>query len=224
MSLFHKRNIRHFLISIELDNLRNYAEIMEDQLQQQIDGFNEWYEQKTKGMTDEDKNEFGEHHSDDYHTLARINPTLFRSSTLLTIYTCLELNMKRSCLDLQKKLNITVNTLPKKHVKIHDSRDFLIKHDIVKERFFNESNEWNYIDKVYREIRNAFAHGQGEIYESKLAQVQEGIKNLKCSIDNETDEIKLQKDFCPEFIKTIELFFDNLFKEIDPSYFRIQRS
>jgi hypothetical protein len=222
MPLYRKRNIHHVIVSIELDDLKIYSEKMEEQLQHQVDGFNEWFEQQSEGMSDEDKNKFGEYYSDEYHTLARTNLTLFRSSTLLTIYTCLEKHLKRLCLNLQNKLNHSNNLLPKK-AYIHHCRDFLVKHSIVNENVFNESYEWNQINKVYREIRNAFAHNQGEIDEEMLAQIQEGIKNLKCSIDNQTDEVKLEKAFCFEFIQTIEAFFDSLFDNIDPTLFRTPR-
>ncbi|MEK3968392.1 MULTISPECIES: hypothetical protein [unclassified Paenibacillus] len=75
MPLYRKRNIHHVLVSIEFDDLRTYSERMEVQLQHQFDGFNQWIEQQSKGMSDEDKNEFGEHYSDEYHKLSRTNPT-----------------------------------------------------------------------------------------------------------------------------------------------------
>jgi len=219
MNHFTKRNIFQMHISFQLEDLYNYTEMMEEVLHKKVDDFNGWFETKAKGMSEEDINEMGEYYSDEYHSLARTNPTLFRSSSMISIYTCLEINFKQICQHIQRRINPSHKLLPRK-VYIHHCRDFLINHRIVEERFFKESIEWNLINSAYREIRNSFAHNQGRMKEQKYATIEDSIRLLQCSFEDGTNEVKLEKAFCFEFIQTIETFFETLFAEIDLSLFR----
>lgn len=157
---------------------------METVLQNQVDEFNEWYELQVKEVPVEVREEFGEFHSDEYHSLAQTDPTLFRSLTMLSIYTCLEKSLKKLCLLLQANLTPTEKLLPKK-IYLQDCRNFFINHTIVERRFFDESSDWFLLNSVYREIRNAFAHNQGQLEEDKHSKLKESIEKLSCSVDKD---------------------------------------
>lgn len=217
MTYFRKfANTHHALVSIGITELEEYTTRMEEELGSQVTSFNVWFEEQSKDMSEDDKNEFGDYYSDEYHTIASTNPTLFRSSTVITIFSFLERHMKRLCRYLERKLMLS-RSLPKK-AYIHHCRDYLI--DLANMRsFFDDSTEWELLNGIYREIRNAFAHNQGEVSEDKIAFIQEGLATLNGSVNN-IDEITLEKEFCFEFIRHVRDFFDSLFNNLNPDFFR----
>lgn len=203
------------LVTLEMETLKEYAQQKEDDLERHLKRFNEWYDEKTTGMSEEEQDEFGEFYSDEYQSLTRVYPDLFRSSTVITIFSVFEKNLKRVCKNVERKFN--VDKPLKKRPKISDCSTYIAKHADM-EHFFDSSNEWIRINGVYRQVRNAFAHNQGQLTDEEFELLFTELRGLHVEISQPLKDIHLEKDFCFMLNDDIINFFDSMVDNMPKSF------
>lgn len=81
----------------------------------------------------------------------------------------------------------------------------------------DSSPEWGKI-LAYNVIRNCIVHNSGQLNVERNSKGVERVRELSNNSShfeiNEKNEIKLNRDFSLEFLKTSELFLDKLYKPI----------
>lgn len=207
-------NFIQILINFDLNEVKEYALKMEEHLEEQIETFKKWFNEQTSGMSDEELNEFGEFYSDEYQNLAKSYPNLFRASTLITIYSIIEKNLKYICRHVEVKFD-TKRSL-KNRPYISDCSVYIGSNAGITS-FFENSIEWERINGVFKGVRNAFAHNQGVIDNTEFEKLLLSEKtNFAINLINH--DIFLEKECCFKLIDDALLFFESLVDSINTSY------
>jgi hypothetical protein len=139
-------------------------------------------------------------------------PNIMRTSLFLSCYAFLENHLLTMCKEIQrkKKLELAVDDL--NHKGIVKAQVYLKK--VVGLNFPDQSPEWNYIKKCNK-IRNCIVHN-GSLIDSNDKSLRNTIKSIHgIRIDNFflEEKIRLEKDFCFDFIKNMRTFLDHISKE-----------
>ncbi|WP_409174830.1 hypothetical protein [Brevibacillus fortis] len=210
-----RMNIYQLVINLGLNELEEYVTEIEDFLEQRLKSFDEWFEEKTKDFSEEDKDTYGEHLSDEYHKLADAFPTTFRSSMLLNIYSFIEKELNQLCFHYGNRKDIRIELNDLRDSGVIRASKYIDK--VVGINFPHELTEWKLISGVYRELRNSFAHNGGIIREQGIQKMKEKISDLPVSLNERHGELKLEKEFCYKFIKDARIFFNEFFLDVDQS-------
>lgn len=208
-SLFKRKNLRQILIDFSIVDFNNYVLKMEEFLEIEVDNFNENFDKRTEGWSEQDKNEYGEHISDEYWTLAETHPNFLRCSMFINIYSFFEKELKNLCKFNKKHVNNNQIPYPQKISAIAKSLIYLKQCYGVD--FSKEIKEWEKIDGVYRKIRNIIVHDGGEIEREKMDEITSLFEGMPIKISS-TGELLPQKELCFFFLKDITVFFNKLFE------------
>ncbi|EJR56562.1 hypothetical protein IIM_00494 [Bacillus cereus VD107] len=212
-SLFQQKNWHQVLIEFSIENLNSYVLKMEEFLEKELERFNEEFEKKTRGWNEEDKDEYGEHLSDEYWILAETHPNFLRSSMFVSIYSFFEKELKDLCKFYKKSKNNNQLSSPQKMSKI--AKALLCLGNCHNVSFSKEIKEWEKIDGVYREIRNIIAHDGGEIEINRLEEYTSLFEGIPMKIKSSTGELLPQAELCLSFLMDITNFFNKFFELID---------
>jgi len=212
-SLFLRKNLNQVLIEFSIENLNSYVLKIEEFLEKELEHFNEEFEKKTRGWDEEEKNEYGEHLSDEYWILAETHPNFLRSSMFVSIYSFFEKALKDLCEFSKKGKNNSQLSSSQKISKIAKNLLYLEKcHSI---NFSKEIKEWEKIDGIYRGIRNVIAHDGGEIEINRLEEYTSLFEGIPMKINSSTGELLPQAELCLSFLRDITKFFNKFFELID---------
>lgn len=203
-------------ISINLDNLSEYARTIEDLLNRKLKNFTSWVEKEASKLTAGQQEDFYEFYADDYNQLSGIFPNILRSSLFIMHYAFLENQLVNLCEYLYKQYNYPVRLSdkftdrPKKG--IFRAQSYLKK--IAKIDFPDQTASWDDIVS-YNHIRNFIIHNGGRLDKSRRAEKVESFIAARPSISlDHLKSIQFSKDFCPEVSNTLKSFFEDLFKTL----------
>jgi len=134
-------------------------------------------------------------------------PNLLRSSLFVTIYSMLENELNRLCYKLSKRDGLTVDDL--RGNGIIRASTFLIK--VCRVDFPEDSPEWKLL-RQYNQLRNDVVHNNGIVIGNHLDKAVKKIPGFDLGQGN---AIRLNREFCPEVLKTVREFFQKLSAALD---------
>jgi hypothetical protein len=215
LTIYKRVNLQQTLIDFTIENHREYVSKMEELLDLEIVRFNDGFEEETKDWDEDLKNEYGEHLSDEYWTLAETHPSLLRSSMLTSSYSLFEKALKDLAHFYEKKIikpsgydsTITTKSKISKYLKRIERRlgiDFSV-----------QIREWKLIEDYYRELRNTLVHDGGEVDVNGEPDKLKYLEVLKVEIKGPSNELVLQKELCINFLTVISTFFQEFFRLIE---------
>lgn len=110
----------------------------------------------------------------------------------------------------------------KKRPKITDCSTYNAQHAGMR-HFFDSSNEWKRINGVYREVRNDFAHNQGQLTDKEFELTFIELEELNAEVPQPFKDIHLEKNFCFTLIDDALIFFELLFDSMLKSFSQHKR-
>ncbi|WNQ12199.1 hypothetical protein MJA45_03870 [Paenibacillus aurantius] len=122
------------------------------------------FEEQSKGLDDESKDEMFEYmYLDDYTTINKSFPNILKRSMVISCYSFFEVQLKNLCDVLHRRYRFS-SLGRKKNFGIIQSKDYLIKTTDTFASLF-ESRLWEQVNEI-RQIRNFIAHEGKSIVES----------------------------------------------------------
>jgi len=211
----HPRRLKWFeiMINIDLDNLKEYANTLEDLLEQKERSFSIQIEQEAHTFTEDQREEFYEFHADTHWQIAEVFPDILRKSLFTTCYSYLEDSLNRYGDYLYKHNTYKLTLSDLKHDGIVRAQVYLKK--VVGINFPDQTPTWMDI-KQYNLIRNFIIHNNGKIKgdPNKLEPIMKFIDDHPSITLKDRERIVLSKEFSLEFIKTMGVFFSLLTEEL----------
>lgn len=149
--------------------------------------------------------------SDKYRYLIEF-PSILRTSVFLSLYSFLENQLILLCKQIQSKKRIALSVNDINGNGIEKANKYLKK--VVGINFPDEAEEWAYI-KNCNQFRNCLVHNGGIVNEEnkKLLKAIEAIPSVTSNYNLLDKELRLEKEFCLNFIKNIDTFWELLKNE-----------
>ena len=177
---------------------------LEDFLEGELKRFESWAEEQTCKLEEDQKANFYDFFSDDYHKFSDKFPSTVRSSLVVTCYSFLESNLLRLCSQMQRDKGLTIGAEDLSGKGIFQAQKYIKK--VLQFDFPDQTEEWQEITKI-NQLRNALVHEQG--------RVKPGNDKLRSYIDNNTgllaldnhNRVKINKGHVEKFLNTIHKFF-----------------
>ncbi len=205
-SLTSVRDVFYTLLEFELIHLKEYSETSEEHLIEEKQRFQDSIDEMAEKLSDEDKEDCYDFHSDEYWRLSEISPRIFRNSLLLTTYSLLEHRLMRLCLSYQRerKIALSVNDIQGKGIRKYQT--YLKKVLLIE--FPDQGNEWKDM-LILNKIRNAIAHNDGILDENRSANdiydfVSDNRDHIKIT---DTNSVQLQVGFIQLALDKVAKFF-----------------
>ena len=149
-------------------------------------------------------------------------PDILRMSLFTVVYSLAETELNDRCESIRKRDNLSSSFVdlkgaPDKSIK--RARKYLVKVAGIK---LPNSREWCEL-MAYQKLRNCVVHNQGRLTSSKNDKRLEYLRKKYIphqpylSIDSLTDEVIFHKGFCEEVIKTVRVFFEQVYAALRKS-------
>ncbi|MCY9339031.1 hypothetical protein MOF28_11805 [Bacillus haynesii] len=197
------KKMNFLLIIHQLDTFKEYAEYIEYSMTKKLDEFNTSF----KELDENDLDVFADLYYDEMIQYRDHFPAIMRKSLFISIYSFLEDKVVEYCTSNDNETCIKLNDLKGQGIP----RAALFIKKVLRKSFPDQSKEWNYIKKAGL-IRNCIVHCQGDIDKTNnKIQVIEAVNELQNVSLNHINFVVLNKEFCFEFIKTVENFLRDLF-------------
>lgn len=203
-------------IDSNLCNLSDYTAIIEDLLAHKLKEINFQTDKAESELTKEEQQDYDNPFEDDQWHLSEVFPNTLRFSLFVTCYSLLEYALINLCASLQEQHKYPNKFGDHKEKGIFEAKTYL--KDTCHVSFPDQTNSWNKIVYYYH-IRNFIVHSEGRLDDGdktkKVKMVKSFIKAHPSliTLDN-LERIQLSKDFCPEAIETLKIFFMELFKTV----------
>ncbi|MEQ8789457.1 MAG: hypothetical protein RIC55_24395 [Pirellulaceae bacterium] len=197
-----------FLFDNKLTELRQYVSTVGDALKSQLDGLGADFDEKTKGMTDAQRQWYVEWEAGEAFQLAEDFPALMWQTAFIHIYFVLEHSVLDLCETVRGAKGLTDPVTNGKDKGITAARKFLTK---VGVKFPFEGPDhgprWRDLQQM-NELRNIFAHRMGQIHDVPSQELKRFIERKKVSIEIDSiGRITLKEEFCLEAIELAREFF-----------------
>jgi hypothetical protein len=224
------RRVSKIGIELELDQLREYADALEDFLAEQRQEFASNIQTKASQLPEEQRDEVFDFYQDDYWKLAHGFPTILRTSLFVTCCSMLEYQLTRLCEYSDRIGDHLLRFDEMRGPDLEKAKKYLKGIGVA----FPDGALWQKIWQ-YKELRNVIVHYNGQLsilarvespedeaqlsehqrrWLKKQKQVENFIKsNPSISLYGRTRDIQFSKEFCLEVIDTIDRFFRELFQD-----------
>ncbi|AWG44890.1 hypothetical protein BEH_24645 (plasmid) [Priestia filamentosa] len=200
---FFRNNVQSFFISYELNLFRDYVKYIENTLQQEL----KTYEDGIKELQEEEVDDYIDEYLDNLIQYSYDFPTLMRKSLFVSIYTFLEDKMVDLCVPTDNTL-LNLNDIQGKGIE--QASVYLKK--VLRLDFPDSGKEWHYIKKANL-IRNCIVHANGNVSKSTSQKKLRNIINDMPSITiDKSDHIRLDSNFCLDFVENVGAFLRQLYK------------
>ena len=158
---WHAFHIHKEVWEYRLNDLREFLRISEAGLTSKFKDWGNWYEERTKGFSEERKGEFIDNFYDDLALVRDTVPNLFRHAAFVMIVGFFE----GSVADICRLINRTKKVSPEQKLPpmlyLRDSSKYLIKAGLP-ESLFGRRLGWEYCKRAVC-LRNAVIHNNGQI-------------------------------------------------------------
>lgn len=155
-------------------------------------------DQNAKSLTDEQKEDYYQFHSDDHYHYNITFPNIFRYSMLTYIYSMFEKYLNDLCIILKRQLNIKIDLKDINGNGIKRAELFLSK--VIEIPFPHQNSEWQSIINIFSEIRNIVVHRNGELKSNHENSI------INSFIINNSDKISINNYFV-EFNDKFLIYF-----------------
>ncbi len=200
---------------LDLDELEEYLKITEEYLHKAKTDFETWFDEKTRGFTPKERNEFYELYGADYWQYAETFPRILRNSLFVSAYSLLEYEMAVICKWLKKDKQLPISLSDLRGDTPDQFKNYC---KLACLEFPFNSRPWQEINN-YRRIRNCIVHNRGLIKEFQDKDNKGFISYLtKKGVilqDTNDQEIALTEQFCKEVVKTIADFLNKVVEAHD---------
>jgi hypothetical protein len=202
-----------YRIDIPLSNFKLYINEMEQFI----------IDKGIKNTVDEENEyENGEYEDDDSHFMSSIMfftsdryryliefPSILRTSVFLSLYSFLENQLVILCKQIQNKKRIALGVNDINGNGIVKASKYLKK--VVGIDFPDQAEEWTYI-KHCNQLRNCLVHNGGIVNEEnkKILKAIEAIPSVTSNYNLLDKELRLEKEFCLDFIHIIDTLWERL--------------
>ena len=195
-----------------LDEMRNYVSEIERKFHNDMKSLRERFHEEINcdEVDPALSGEIAEYYSEENYIIENIYIKTFRYSSLISIYSFLEISMHQLCRYLKRHKNIEIEIEDIKGDGINRPKIYISKACGIS--FPDTSNEWNEIIKLNK-IRNCLVHCEGNI---SLANSPSKLKNIindtvGLSLVREK-EIIIDSCYLDKSITNIESFITTLYK------------
>ena len=197
-------------ISIDLDNLQDFINVLEQTLVQQKKSFEEIVDREAAEIEEEYRDEFYESRSDEHWQLSDVFPSTLRSSVFVASYSMFEHHLINICNREHKRQKLAKEPNFRNRI-IFSAIEYLVKEAGIK--LPAKMPAWDLIC-VYNKLRNAIVHESGKLSKQYQADLKDFLSSTKSVSLDQFDTLQFSENFCLEAIKQMKEFF---FKELLPT-------
>lgn len=189
-----------FLLTLDLETIKELAVDLEGNLTTKLLNWERYAEEATASYTEEEKEEFYEHHIDEAHKYIKEQPQLIRKSLFIQTFFLFENFLFQLCDHYKMTKDYKVRHKDMHGQGIERAKLYLSKICLIQEPFSTDS--WNKI-KAYSEVRNSIAHSNSVM--KKDVSLIGFEKDVIHSRGNKYTFV-LNEDFVDNFIDVINDF------------------
>ena len=170
------------------------------------------YDEAIKGLSEDQKREIDDYFADDYYIIDEIHVGLYRKSTLVSVYSCLENALRILCRHLCARHGYPVKLDDLRGEGIVRAKDYLEK--LAKVDFSALNDEWSHLMTLNR-IRNCIVHCEGDIKSStSAAQLQNIVNKTRGLFLRNERYIRVEREYVDSGITKAEKFLDKLYQQV----------
>lgn len=202
------RIIIGFLFDNKLTELQQYVSTVGDAFKSKLDELGADFDEKTKDMTDAQRQWYVEWEAGEAFQLAEDFPALMWQTAFIHMYFVLEHSVLDLCETIRGATGIADAVTNGKDKGITAAQKFLTKAG-VKFPFEGPDHgpRWRDLQQM-NELRNIFAHRMGQIHDVPSQELKKFIERKKASIGIDTvGRITLKEEFCLDAIELARDFF-----------------
>jgi hypothetical protein len=214
----------------KMDSNKIFASIIKSQAKDRLEEFRQYtleieakfdsdkkslansYDEAIKGLSEDQKREIDDYFADDYYIIDEIHVGLYRKSTLVSVYSCLENALRILCRHLCARHGYPVKLDDLRGEGIVRAKDYLEK--LAKVDFSALNDEWSHLMTLNR-IRNCIVHCEGDIKSStSAAQLQNIVNKTRGLFLRNERYIRVEREYVDSGITKAEKFLDKLYQQV----------
>jgi hypothetical protein len=204
-------------VEMEFRELARYAAAIERLLSEEGARFSSQLSEQTRNMTEQQRHDYYESATDEFHNLERTFPRILRYSLFVQSYALFEDAVARVAEHYRDELALELSPSELKDKGIIRTKTYLKK--VARKPFPDTMPEWQDI-LILNQIRNSIVHETGYFSEEK--QLRQDIQSFiqkwadAVSFDN-MSRFDITSQFTERALKTFTGFLDTLFANLLPS-------
>lgn len=193
-------------IHLQVETFSDYLDVISTALKTQRAGLEARLDREALGMDDEARDQWYDHHSDQWHNLAVGFPARFFNSFIIALCSWIESELDALARRYERDNPNALKLDEVAGTGLHRSRLYLKR--IVAATFPDHRGQWTTIMTVYR-IRNQIAHASGASAKLKEAE-RRLLAKYGCDGADGVQRIGLTEDFCRMALEAARTFFADL--------------
>ncbi len=171
-------------ITLGLQEYKEYSQVLEQKFREDREVKRAEFDEECKQYSDSERTEIEEFYSKDFMEVSDIKLSLYRSSTLVSLYTFLESSLHKMCLYAQRKNGFVVEVSELRGEGIVRAKSYLEIHNVISSDRLNGT--WSNLSS-FNKVRNCLVHCNGYTDSYKN-------KNQIISIVNASSYLSLNED------------------------------
>lgn len=203
------------------NDLREFLRISEGGLASKFEDWGDWYEERTKGLSDEQRSEFIDDYYDDLAMVRDTAPNLFRHAAFVMIVGFFEATVADICRLLHRTKKVT--HAPRQKLYLDASSEYLTAKAGLPALLFG--GPWDRC-KQAEWLRDAIIHNNGRLpahADGKLGDAVEAARGFvegsaHISLSNHGD-ILIDAGFCEDVLELHEKMVRRLLKMVERAFF-----
>lgn len=195
-----------------LEDFRRYTLELEGKFTADKNRLMQNFNESITDLSDEEIIEIEEYYADDYQHIEEVQVSLYRKSTLVSLYSFLEHSLNDLCGYQYRRYEFAVEVTDLRGEGIVRARDYLIK--LIKVDFSLLNDEWRYLME-FNKIRNCIVHSDGDINQSRSKKSLHEIVNSREGLELQHEKfIKISREYVDFIITKIEVFMAKLYSQV----------
>lgn len=198
-----------------LEEFRSYTLQLEQKFDTDKQSVEESYHEAINLIEHDEENDAHEYFGEMYQEIDSVNVPLFRSSTVVTMYSFLESSMNKLCRSLYKLKNYNIDLSELRGEGIVRAKSYLI--NFAGADFDVLNGDWSKLVALNL-VRNCLVHNEGIINGSRSENKLKNTVDSTAGIySNHYSEIIIEREYIDNCIDVIESFLLDLYNQLKDS-------
>ncbi|MCU8408838.1 hypothetical protein M2G69_21820 [Vibrio vulnificus] len=147
-------------ITLGLKEYKHYSQVLEQKFREDREGRRADFDEECKQYSEVERAEIEEFYAKDFMEVSDMKLSLYRSSTLVSLYTFLESSLHKMCLYTQRKNGFAVEVSELRGEGIVRAKTYLEIHGIINSDSLN--GVWSNLSS-FNKVRNCLVHCNGYV-------------------------------------------------------------
>ncbi|QJX65139.1 hypothetical protein HLK66_26015 (plasmid) [Niallia circulans] len=210
----NKYNLVWLLSEYRLELITLYSNEVENFIESKFDEFIQQADEATKGLSEDEKQNYYEYYYDDLALVRDEYPSILRYSIITATYSSLERALFRIHYQKSKDRHGF-----KKYKKNNSDLDAILEYITIEMEIniLHLADELNFIQSLNK-VRNNIVHSNGRIFDDNNPKRIEKIINKSSNLEINSGQLVVKKEYIDEMLFHVNNFLTSIYKELETKH------